>query len=407
VARSILCVDLDAFFVSVEQARNPELRGKAVVVGGDPDGRGVVATASYEARALGIESGMALRTARRLAPAGVVFLRGDFSKYEEVSRQFHSILSDFTPLVESGGLDEAYLDVTGCEGIAGTGLEAAQRIRARVRAELNLAVSAGIGTSKVVAKVASNKAKPDGVQEVLPGDEADFLAPFPLGDLPGLGPALELRLKKLGIKTIGQLARLSDGALAGLIGRFGPAIGQRCRGIDPTPVAAPDHQKSMSREGTFTNDVPDPEHLRAVLRGFSESVGAELRRDGRRARTVTLKLRYDDFTTISRSVTLPALNSDAAIFDAAASLFARVRSVEQRPVRLIGVGVRNLVADEVQLSFESARQQRFETLSATFDRLRRKYSRRIIQTGRTAFDRASAEGDAVFEKGTGPSSQMK
>src|SRR5687768_10539770 len=174
VARCILCVDLDAFFVSVEQSRNPELRGKPVVVGGDADGRGVVATASYEARAFGISSGMALKTAKRLAPQEMIFLRGDFAEYETISKRFHAILGDFTPLVESGGLDEAWMDLTGCEGIAGPAPEAAERIRARVRDELKLPVSVGIGTSKMVAKVASNKAKPNGVLMIPKGSEAAF-----------------------------------------------------------------------------------------------------------------------------------------------------------------------------------------------------------------------------------------
>ena len=405
--RLILHVDLDAFFVAVEQALRPELRGKPVVVGGDPYGRGVVATASYEARAFGVYSGIALKTAKRLAPEAI-FLRGDFQEYSRVSTAFHAILADYTPIVQSGGLDEAYLDLTGCEGICGSGQAAAASIRERVRAELGIAASVGIAASRLVAKVATDQAKPDGIREIHPGEEAAFLAPLPLRDLPMLGPSLERRLNRLGMRTIGQLAALSDGALVGLFGRHGIEIGLRARGIDPTPLAGHEAAKSVSREGTFAADIADPQHLRAVLRGFSESVGAELRRDGRRARTVSLKLRYDDFTTISRSLTLPQpVGSDEAIFAAVASLLDKVRTSEQRPVRLIGVGTSNFVADAFQLTLEPAAERRQERLSAVFDRLRRKYGPRSLQTGRTAFDPAFRDERRPFDKGTGLSSQMK
>jgi DNA polymerase-4 len=404
--RSILHIDLDAFFVAVEQAREPSLRGKPVIVGGDPSGRGVVATASYEARVFGVYSGMPLRTAKRLAP-DAIFLRGDFREYVRVSHEFHAILADYTPLVESAGLDEAYLDLTGCEGIAGPPAAAAASMRARIRSELGLAASAGIATSKLVAKVASDRAKPDGVLEVAPGTEASFLAPLPLRALPMLGPTLEKRLQSIGLSTLGQLQTLSDATLEGLFGPHGPVVGRRARGIDESPVGYEVRAKSISREGTFSSDINDPEHLRAVLRGFSESVGADLRRDGRRARTVSLKLRYEDFTTISRSTTLSQpVNSNEAIYAAADGLLTAVRNRERRPVRLIGVGVSNLVADAVQLSLEPAPEQRREQLSATFDRVRRKYGTRSLQTGRTAFDQTTREDDSLFERSTGLSSQF-
>jgi len=408
-ARSILHVDLDAFFVAVEQARDASLRGKAVIVGGDPNGRGVVATASYEARAFGVHSAMPLRTAKRLAPHAV-FLRGDFPEYERVSRAFHAIVANYSPLVEAGGLDEAYIDVTGCEPVVGSAEEAAASLRARVRSELGLAASVGIATSKLVAKVASDRAKPDGVLVVPAGEEAAFLAPLPLRALPMLGPSQEKRLAQLGISIIGQLQALSEPALEGLFGRHGGVLSRRSRGIDPTPVDGdPDSSgKSISREGTFAADVADPEHLRAVLRGFSESVGAQLRAKGRRARTVSLKLRYEDFTTISRSVTLrQPVNSNEAIFAAADALLSRVREAERRPVRLIGVGASNLVADALQLSLEPSAAAKEESLSAAFDRVRRKYGARSLQTGRTAFDASTREKAGVFEKSAGLSSQLE
>jgi len=407
VARQILHVDLDAFFVAVEQARDPALRGKPVIVGGDPKGRrGVVATASYEARAFGVHSAMPISTASRLAP-NAIYLRGDFKEYSRVSKLFHAILADYTPLVESGGLDEAYLDVTGCEAIAGTPPQAARTIRARIRSELRIAASVGIGTSRMVAKVASDAAKPDGVCEVPEGTEAGFLAPMPLRALPMLGPSTEKKLAGMGLITLGQLAAVPEKTLEALFGSHGPVIGRRARGIDPSRVGGEHSAKSISREGTFSFDVADPQHLRAVLRAFSESVGSQLRKQSRRARTVSLKLRYEDFTTLNRSVTLPRpLNSDDAIYDAADGMLNKIRQAERRPVRLIGVGASNFVDDAVQLSLEPSKEMKSEKLAATFDRVRQKYGTRSIQTGRTAFDKSTKDEERLFERNTGISSQI-
>jgi DNA polymerase-4 len=407
VARHILHVDLDAFFVAVEQARDPSLAGKPVVVGGDPNGRGVVATASYEARKFGVHSAMPLRTATRLLPPDAVYLRGDFREYSRVSRAFHAILADCTPIVESGGLDEAYLDITGCEPLVGTPEQAAATIRARIRAELGIAASVGGATSKLVAKVASDHAKPDGVCLVPEGTEADFLAPLPLRALPMLGPSTEKRLATLGLVTLGQLAAVPEKTLEAMFGPHGAVIRARARGIDPSKVGGEHNAKSISREGTFAADVADPEHLRSVLRVFSESVGSQLRRSGRRARTVSLKLRYEDFTTVNRSVTLPQpLSSDEAIFEAANGMLARLRQAERRPVRLIGVGTSNLVKDAVQLTLEPSRETKAESVSAAFDKVRGKYGNRSLQTGRTAFDRSVRRRDDLFERNTGMSSQI-
>lgn len=406
MARHILHVDLDAFFVAVEQARDPSLAGKPVVVGGDPNGRGVVATASYEARVFGVHSAMPLRTAKRLAP-DAIYLRGDFKEYQRVSRAFHQILTGYTPLVESGGLDEAFLDITGCEAITGPPRDAAASIRARVRGELGIAASVGIATSKLVAKIASDEAKPDGVCHVVEGTEAAFLAPMPLRALPMLGPSTEQRLSGLGISTLGQLAEVPVSTLEGLFGPHGAVISARARGVDTSRVGGEHQAKSISREGTFAADVADPAHLRAVLRSFAESVGAQLRHQQLRARTVSLKLRFEDFTTVNRSTTLdrPA-SSDGAIFDAANTLLNRLRQAERRPVRLIGVGTSNFVPDAVQLSLEPSAELKDESLSAAFDRVRKRYGTRSIQTGRTAFDSASRGESDPYEKRTGLSSQF-
>lgn len=407
MTRQILHVDLDAFFVAVEVARRPELVGKPVVVGGDPGGRGVVATASYEARKFGVFSAMSLKTAQRLCPQAV-FLRGDYREYERVSKVFHSILADFTPLVESGGLDEAYLDITGCEGLVGTPVEAATEIRRRVREQTGLAASVGIAGNRMIAKIASDKAKPDGLLEVPEGTEAAFLAPLPLRAMPFLGASTEKKLGSLGLTTIGQLAAFSEQVLVSLLGPHGSVLLQRAQGIDDSPVGdGHEGRKSISREGTFNEDVASGQRLRAVLRAYSESVASQLREKGWRTRTVSLKLRYGDFTTISRSVTLkrPA-NSNDAVYEAAVGMFEKLRAADGRAVRLIGVGLSNFVEDVKQLSLETTVDDRQEKLSAAFDRVRTKYGSKSLQTGRTAFRGIGEDDDGLPERQTGLSSQI-
>jgi DNA polymerase-4 len=410
-------VDLDAFFVAVEQARDPSLRGKPVVVGGDPNGRGVAATASYEARLFGVRSGMPLATAKRLCPQAI-FLHGDYKAYQSVSKRFHAISRDFSPLVESMGLDEAFLDLTGCspivEELCGPhnpdqlGRVAGEAIRARVRDELSISASVGIATGRCVAKVASDAAKPDGLLEVPPRSEGAFLAPRPLRDLPGLGAKAEAELTRLGVRTLGRLAVMPDARLRGLFGKWGPLMAERARGIDPTPVAL-DHEpaKSVSREGTYAKDISDVAVLRASLRGYAESVGADLRRMRRRARCVTLKLRYGDFTTISRSRTLKqATHADDEIYEVGAELLDKALAQDGRAVRLIGLGGSNLVDDAVQLDLFDHRGERSQALLERIDRLREKYGYRSVQTGRTFFDPYVGAAAWAPERRTGLSSQM-
>ncbi len=404
--RSILHVDLDAFFVSVEQARRPELAGKAVVVGGDPDGRGVVSTASYEARRFGVRSAMSLRTAKKLAPHAI-FLPGDFKEYERVSKLFHRILRDCSPAVESGGLDEAWVDVTGCEPIVGTPREAAETIRRRVQAELSIAASVGIASNKLVAKVASDYAKPDGVFEVPHGGEAAFLAPLSLRTLPMLGPALERKLVRLGVSTLGQVAAMQGSTLRAVLGPHGEELAARCRGVDESSIAGRGAPKSISREGTFTHDVAEPARLRAVVRGFSESVGSQLREQRYRARTIGVKVRFGDFRTVSRSVTVErAVNSDDAIFEAAMALLDQAREHEKLAIRLLGVGASNLMTEAFQLPLEADGESRREALSAAIDRVRRKYGRRSLQSGATAFDHVTGGDEWRHEKSIGLSAQL-
>ena len=422
-SRTIMHVDLDAFFVAVEQARDPALRGKPVIVGGDPDGRGVVATASYEARVFGIFSGMALRTARQRCPQAI-FVRGDFRAYEEASQRFHRILRDYSPLVERAGLDEAYLDLTGCEAMIearggfarGSPHAAGEGIRRQVREELGITVSVGVGSGKSLAKVASDAAKPDGLLAVAPGDEATFLAPRPVRDLPGLGAKAEAELARTGVRTLGQLAAMSEALLLRRFGTWGPTLAERARGIDPTPVASGrEAAKSVSREGTYAHDIDDLAVLRASLRGYAESVGADLRRIGRRACCVTLKLRYGDFRTITRSRTLDRpTHSDDELYGTATSLLERALAQDGRAVRLIGLGASSLSDDTVQLGlFEQRRddrrpprQLRDDALWGSIDRLRAKYGHRCLQTGLTFFDPYVSSPDWEPHRHTGLSSQV-
>ncbi|HIE17916.1 MAG TPA: DNA polymerase IV, partial [Dehalococcoidia bacterium] len=255
MVRCIIHVDLDAFFASVEQALAPELYGKPVIVGGRPDRRGVVASASYEARAFGIRAGMPLSQAYRLCPQAI-FLQGCFSHYRDASSKFMAILADFSPRLEPAGLDEAYLDVTGC-GSYDSRQQLAVHIKQRVRRELKLTASLGVANSKLVAKIASDLGKPDGLVEVAPGEEKDFLAPLPVASLPGVGRRMERALKAMGIATIGQLAALPIESVRGYLGNAGVVIHQYANGIDNRGVEPPGEAKSISRETTFAQDTCD------------------------------------------------------------------------------------------------------------------------------------------------------
>ena len=380
--RRIMHIDLDAFFVSVEQVLAPELKGKPVVVGGRPDRRGVVSAASYEARTFGLHSGMPLITASRLCPQAI-FIEGNFTRYREASKKFMAILADFTPCLEPAGLDEAYLDVSGFESIHGSIAEMAESIRKRVRDELDLCASVGIAGCKIVAKVASDAAKPDGVLEVLPGGEKDFLAPLPIADLPGIGKKSQAALKSMSILTIGQLAALPSDTLKSRFGVGGLVMHKHANGIDGSRVEAPGEARSISRETTFGTDTRDVKFLEATLQYLGEKVGGSLRRHGKRARCVSLKLRYEDFTTVTRQQTVStATDSDRTIFDTGVQLLRKELAAGRQPVRLIGIGVSGLV-DGQQLNMLDKSQARQEKLNRAVDGIRLKYGFQAIKTGRT------------------------
>ncbi len=381
--RRIMHADLDAFFVSVEQAHHPELRGKPVAVGGRPDARGVVAAASYEARAFGVHSAMPLRTAARLCPQ-CIFVEGNWQSYREASEKFFAILADFTPFIEPGGLDEAWLDVTGFESLHGTIRNMALEIKKRVRNEIGIVVSIGIANSRVVAKIASDYSKPDGLIEVPPGGEAAFLAPLPIRRMPGVGEKTEPVLKRLGIDTIGKLARLPAESLKKTLGNYGEHLRNMALGQDASPVEARGEAKSISRETTFSEDMRDRAILESSLRYLSERVGRSLRKSGKLAKTVSIKLRTSDFATITRNRTLPqATDADDVIFETGFKLFETALAKEKRAVRLIGIGVSGFGEPAQQLSLLDASTQRLARVDKAVDRIREKFGFGAIQTGRT------------------------
>ena len=382
MAGRIMHIDLDAFFVSVEQVLNPELKGKPVVVGGKPDRRGVVAAASYEARTFGLHSGMPLITASRLCPQAV-FIVGNFRRYRDVSKKFMTILADFSPYLEPLGLDEAYLDVTGFESIHGSINKMAAAIKKQIKDELGICASIGIAACKIVAKVASDVSKPDGLVEVPAGEEGSFLAPLPVAQLPGIGKKTQQVLAKLGVGTIGQLAALPSDVLESHFGTYGVVIHEHANGIDNRKVEHPGEAMSISRETTFGTDTGDRQLLLATLRYLSEKVGGALRRQGKRARCVNIKLRYADFTTITRQQTLgQSSDSDQTVFDAGRKLMNKELSSGKQAVRLIGIGVSSLVREK-QLGMLDTSDMRLEKLNKAIDRIREKYGFTAIQTGRT------------------------
>ncbi len=381
-ARTIFHIDLDAFFVTVEQVLNPSLAGKPVIVGGRPEGRGVVASASYEARKCGVHAAMPLSKAKRLCPQAV-FLTGNYHRYVEYSRKFMGILADYSPCFQPGGLDEAYLDVTGCENF-GSWRNLAIRMKERIKKETGLVASIGIAPCKVVAKIASDLSKPDGLIEIASGGERTFLAPLPVQKMPGIGEKTNQVMKSMNILTIGQLANMPEPVFKVRFGEGMLWLREHASGIDDSPVEAHGEAKSASRETTFEKDTSDTGRLKATLRYFAEKLGAELRDSEKKARTVTLKLRYANFETINRSKTSrQATNLDDEIFQTAVKLLDSALAKKYRAVRLIGLEVSNFVDSETQLGLFDAEARKLEQVDRAIDGIRDKYGFDSIQTGYT------------------------
>jgi len=346
-------LDLDAFFAAVEELENPELRSVPLIVGGDPHGRGVVATANYVARGFGIHSAMAAAEALRRCPHAV-FVRPRHALYRDYSREVWSRVREIVPTVEQAGIDEGYLDLGEVASSFDDARALAEAVRAVVRARTRLSCSLGVATSKVVAKVASDRRKPGGLTVVRPGREAAFLAPFPIRLLPGVGPKAEERLKAFGIVTIGGLAALADEQLSAVLsGKVGRELRDRARGIDPRPLEVSVERISISQEETFERDVSSRERLHAELRRMAEQLAEHLGARGQVARTVTTKVRYPDFSIRTRSASLPVGTDQAErIAELACSLLDRALDDRPDPLRLVGAGVSGL-EDHVQLSLPS------------------------------------------------------
>ena len=376
--RWIIHADLDAFFASVEQLLDPSLVGKAIIVGGSPQARGVVASASYPARHYGVRSAMPVARALRLCPHAIL-VPARHGVYGEHSQRVMNILQEITPLVEQVSIDEAFLDVTGCEALWGPVEQIAQLVRRRINSECGLPVSLGAATNKLVAKIACDLGKPEGLIIVPPGDERAFLAPLPIEKLWGVGQVTGAHLRDLGVQTIGQLATWPEEQLVQQFGEGGRGLYQGARGIDSGSVHTSHEQRSISKEVTFARDVSDIAVLQRTLLQMSDSLAARLRHEHLVAETVRLKLRYPDFSTITRQqhLKIPTDQADI-IYGLAIDLLHRNLTSGQQ-LRLLGLAVSDLIEEGgYQLSLLDSSDQKQIKLSRTVDQIRERYGRGAI-----------------------------
>ena len=378
---TILHVDMDSFFVSVERLERPELRGKPVVVGGRPDQRGVVSSASYEARKYGIHSAMPLRTAGRLCPHAI-FLDGHHERYSEWSDRVASILAKFSPIVEMTSIDEAYLDLGGTERLHGPPLAAADKLLRTIMQSTALPCSGGLATTRLVAKVASDQAKPHGLLWVAPGMEARFLAPLPIRKIPGIGEITERALRALGIEIVEQLARHKQEQLEQVFGRWGSALYRKARGGDSFEFLIDAEAKSISHNHTFGEDTNNVAEMESLLSHLSQKASKRLREAGFSSRTLTLTIRYAGFQTYTRSHTVQEpIRLDADIFAIFLELFREHRD-PRRKVRLLGVALSGLSHGAEQLDLlEADRREKLAKLTKAADQLRDKFGFGSVQFG--------------------------
>jgi DNA polymerase-4 len=382
MTRTILHVDMDAFFAAVEQRDHLEYRHKPVIVGSDPKqgkGRGIVATCSYEARKFGVHSAQPISQAWRLCPEGI-FVRPDMEKYDRVSGRVMTIFLEFTDMVEQVSIDEAFLDVTGSRTLFGNGAEIAPKIKNRIREELGLTASVGVAANKFIAKVASDLRKPDGLVVVEPGAEREFLAPLPVGRLWGVGPKTEASLRRAGLERIGQIAALQHSELTARLGKTGAHLWQLAHGIDDRPVFPEEGFKSIGHEITFEHDTADPELLRSTLLSLSEKVAHRLRSNGARARTIAIKYREADFSTYTRRTTLNnPVDTAESIFPAAHQLM-KALARDAVLVRLLGVYASNLEIDVTgkQMSLLDPAPPKNRKLASAMDSITQRFGDQAI-----------------------------
>lgn len=375
--KTIFHVDMDAFFVSVEELYDPSLKGKPVVVGGSPDQRGVVSAASYAARKFGVHSAMPLRTAYKLCPQAI-FVPGHPKRYRESSQQVFEVLNSFSPLVEMASIDEAYVDVTGSERLHGPPLAAAHKLHEQIRQRTNLNNSIGVSTSRLVAKICSDQAKPNGVLCIMPGVEARFLAPLDVRKIPGVGKVTEQSLHTYGIRKIGDLARLDEAFLQQKFGKWGLALAGKARGLDAggwfdTAIGDSGDPKSISHEHTYNEDTADRATLESTLAKLSEMVASRLREHQLYARTIQLKLRYSDFSTFTRAHTLDhATQLDIDLIEQSRRLF--LDNWTGKAIRLLGVHAGNFQHEEGQLNLlEGEKHERWTKALRAVDQIRGKF----------------------------------
>ena len=371
---------MDAFYASVEQGDNPSLKGLPVIVGGDPEKRGVVSAASYEARVYGVRSAMPTSQAKRLCPQGI-FLPVRMHRYREVSEQVFKILQEYTPFIEPLSLDESFLDVTGSEKLFGPALQIARAIKGRILGTTGLTASAGIAPNKFLAKIASDFKKPDGLVEIKPDEVQQFLRDLPISKLWGVGKSTEEVLKTMGILRVGQLAVYPAERIEKKLGKFGLELMALARGEDDRPVTPDSEAKSVSQEETFTPDLEDLEKMKRVLLDQAEQVGWELRKQKLKGYTVTVKVRYPDFTTVTRSHTLPSpTDQGIEIYQTALRLLHKTEAL-QKKARLLGVGTSNLLHqdDPEQLLLFDSRRKRVQRSTQAMDRIWDKFGPEAIK----------------------------
>jgi DNA polymerase-4 len=378
--RTIFHLDLDAFFVSVERILDPSLKGKPVIVGGDPHGRGVVAACSYEARAYGLHSAMPIRQAFKLCPGGI-YLHGHYDEYVRYSHAVKNILSGYAPVIEQASIDEFYMDFTGCRKIYGSMFSFASRLQQEIKQKLSLPCSLGIGTNKTVAKIGSDCMKPMGVTYIIPGMEREFLSHMPVETLPGVGKVLSKQLNSKGFFVIGDIIKLSTDYWGAAYGKYGIDLWHKANGEGTEYLTVEREQKSISKETTFGSDVTSNEKIYEVLFELTGRVCQNLRDENFIASTISIKLRYSDFQTLTRSLTIKPTDDDKIIFETARTLLMKCHT-RRVGVRLIGVGVSkfsNFCEQEVLFEDEEVKRKK---LFRAIDFLRKKYSYSIINFSR-------------------------
>lgn len=377
--RWIIHADMDAFYASVEQRDHPEYQGKPVIVGGKSN-RGVVAAASYEARQYGVHSAMSVMEAKRRCPQGI-YVVPQISKYAEISAQIVHIFADFSPRIETLALDEAFLDVTGMELLHGDVVHIARQIKSRVYAELGLIVSVGVAVNKFLAKLASAHRKPDGLVIIRPGEELEFLAPLPVSRLWGVGEVTEKKLKLLQVDSVGKLRKIDPYTLERTLGKAAIELYNLAWGRDERPVIPDREAKSIGNEDTFETDIEQPDEIRTKLLDLAERVGWRVRKEGLAGKTITLKVRFSSFRTITRSITLQdPVALDEVIYEVALQLMDKI--IVKEGIRLLGVSVSNFSQRSTQLCLFNEVTEKREKIASTMDELKERFGAEIVKRGR-------------------------